>query len=683
MSTRYNTGNPIESADVRDMSDNAKNFDEFSISTQPTFNDRFGVARKTLQSLISKAEQDIYYAAINAGFQPASFDFVTGGTLVSGDRNKAVFNPEPSGDNNWYAWQGVFQKVISPNSTPATSGGLGDNAWKPVTNNILAPTVRESIRRSFAEAGYNLVDGSFEAGGTLVNANDVLLQERTGKSFTGPAGPVAAGTDPTNGGFVDVSAVLLRDFVNQELAKTNSQVETIAPSLPGVTSDNKFFMAWGEPGVRGYIISRTKNGFYSAVALTNEVSPSDARNTGGASNFRPGKVLKCSALKLAKTRAHSKTTGVAVSSLTPTQIQSIWGYTHTSLFQVVTNAVADFDWNNPNVYSVPYSSSANESITYRVNAGRSATVIFGVSGGSSNNVLIETSFDGVTFAKYRDVDTSGGISGRVLRKEVEVITGAPNPWYIRITNKTTAAGSFAYVAGLNIMNLPRDGLWDFDSVILQIVGGVSTDLSYQMVNGANEFAALESTTGKWFGTYHGGHSDFLERLRIDSGVSIDIRGALTSSAYMSSSFELYSQSTLTSSGGVVCNYSSVTQFGDGCHITSYAVKPISQPNIRCFRVFTHMCTTSPNFERVILPEYAIKEDDGLVPIGNVQHCKQDRANDVSSVRCWWSGVRSVNNVYGGGYISFQPNYNKQYYGPIVDITNYFSGGMFVTAKEYT
>ena len=64
---------------------------------------------------------------------------------------------------------------------------------------------REALRRSYAEAGFNLVDGSFEAGGTLVNANDVLLQERTGKGFTGPAGAVAARTDPTSGGFVDVS----------------------------------------------------------------------------------------------------------------------------------------------------------------------------------------------------------------------------------------------------------------------------------------------------------------------------------------------------------------------------------------------------------------------------------------------------------------------------------------------
>ena len=69
---------------------------------------------------------------------------------------------------------------------------------------------REALRRSYAEAGYNLVDGSFEAGGTLVNANDVLLQERTGKAFSGPAGDVAAGTNPAMGGFTDRSQEAIR-----------------------------------------------------------------------------------------------------------------------------------------------------------------------------------------------------------------------------------------------------------------------------------------------------------------------------------------------------------------------------------------------------------------------------------------------------------------------------------------
>lgn len=124
----------------------------------------------------------------------------------------------------WYAPSATASNPISMGSTP-----VGDSLWKIYDFDAigkLEPRIDEALRRSYAEAGYNLVDGSFEAGGTLVNANDVLLQERTGKVFSGPAGVVAAGTNPARRGFVDASGLLpgcgvvrdgkfsLRDFVS-------------------------------------------------------------------------------------------------------------------------------------------------------------------------------------------------------------------------------------------------------------------------------------------------------------------------------------------------------------------------------------------------------------------------------------------------------------------------------------
>lgn len=103
----------------------------------------------------------------------------------------------------WYAPSATASNPISMGSTP-----VGDPLWKIYDFDAigkLTPQLREALRRSYADAGYNLVDGSFEAGGTLVNTNDVLLQERTGKAFSGPAGIVAAGTSPASGGFVDSS----------------------------------------------------------------------------------------------------------------------------------------------------------------------------------------------------------------------------------------------------------------------------------------------------------------------------------------------------------------------------------------------------------------------------------------------------------------------------------------------
>lgn len=48
---RYNTGNEVGSNDVKDLSDNAKNFDIFSTSKNKTFKDRLGNTHYTLKGL--------------------------------------------------------------------------------------------------------------------------------------------------------------------------------------------------------------------------------------------------------------------------------------------------------------------------------------------------------------------------------------------------------------------------------------------------------------------------------------------------------------------------------------------------------------------------------------------------------------------------------------------------------
>lgn len=97
----------------------------------------------------------------------------------------------------------VFQNAVAGNETDPNSGGAG---WTRPDLQVM-----ELYRRSYAEAGYNVV-GTFQAGFTLVNANDVGIDLATGKGYTGPAGTVAAGTDPASGGVVDVSAVLKNTF---------------------------------------------------------------------------------------------------------------------------------------------------------------------------------------------------------------------------------------------------------------------------------------------------------------------------------------------------------------------------------------------------------------------------------------------------------------------------------------
>lgn len=83
-------------------------------------------------------------------------------------------------------------------------------------------TTREALRRSYATVGYFLrpAPESFKNGGTLTSTLDVLLDDATGKAYAG-AGPfpqtVSANTNPSVGGYIDKSIVLLKDPVGSKL----------------------------------------------------------------------------------------------------------------------------------------------------------------------------------------------------------------------------------------------------------------------------------------------------------------------------------------------------------------------------------------------------------------------------------------------------------------------------------
>lgn len=118
----------------------------------------------------------------------------------------------------WYAPSATASNPISMWSTP-----VGDALWKIYDFDAigkLTPQLREALRRSYAGAGYNLADGSFEAGGTVTNASDVLLYEAEGKaySYTGGTFPhtVVAGSNPSaeQGMWTSISAIYLRTIVS-------------------------------------------------------------------------------------------------------------------------------------------------------------------------------------------------------------------------------------------------------------------------------------------------------------------------------------------------------------------------------------------------------------------------------------------------------------------------------------
>ena len=111
-----------------------------------------------------------------------------------------------------YKWDGEKWKTIGTGSNPTNELRKEVFPKLDITNTYSI----EALRRSYAEAGYSLVDGSFETGGTLTATTDVLLNEKDGKAYswtgTYPSGGyvVAPGVDPAAAGFVARNVAGLR-----------------------------------------------------------------------------------------------------------------------------------------------------------------------------------------------------------------------------------------------------------------------------------------------------------------------------------------------------------------------------------------------------------------------------------------------------------------------------------------
>ena len=457
-----------------------------------------------------------------------------------------------------------------------------------------------------------------------------------------------------------------------------ASVSYAAPSLPTLTSKNKaIFKSSTVTDCLTWIVSKKAQGKagWVAVAISNEVAPTDAQNYGGASNYRPAYVINGASFFVGKTSLHAKTAGTVLSTLTAAQVNTIWGYASSGSEYFAQSVGATVSWNARQCYDC---AGIGDSITYNVSKG-DCTVRLGMTNASSTSVKIQISFDGTNFVDYQTLSLRHPPSGSIFKRDVRVTVGATGPYFVRVEN--AAAGS-CFVAGINIGQLPEFGEIDIDNAMfVQVisVGGVPNQ--YQGGLGANEFAAKDLSTGKFFGTYHGGHGGFLQRLRTESA-SYDIDTTTPPALLVVSSLQLHSASTLTV-GSTSYGYTCETFFGDGSHVSTYSLKLGSGSPVVCERVYTHMCTTQRDFDWVHLPLTINKTDDGDINVGDCQFIQQFRGYDAAQLNCYFSGVDVAKNVNGGAYVSFQPNYNKQYYGPALGSSSFpLTGGQFVTAKEY-
>ena len=138
-------------------------------------NQATGQTQKTLPAILR-----------DAGFRPASFDFSTGGTLTTSDRDKAVLWPiSAGGDGNYYAWKGALPKTIPASSTPAGTGGVSPSAWVVVLEAALRADLASSGTGKGASLVYDAAKSSELANqtGTL---GDALIGVK--QPFTGSVG---------------------------------------------------------------------------------------------------------------------------------------------------------------------------------------------------------------------------------------------------------------------------------------------------------------------------------------------------------------------------------------------------------------------------------------------------------------------------------------------------------------
>ena len=149
-----------------------------------------------------------------------------------------------------YYWDGIKWKTKGIGYNPVND--LRDELEPRISNN--ESKVFEALKRSYADAGLNLVEGNFEEGGELLVASDVMLTAAgIGYSWGGPEFPhnVAPGTDPAavGSGYAPRTDVTLRaglaseggsELVGHQSTGTGAVATNVQSKLREIFSLNDF-----------------------------------------------------------------------------------------------------------------------------------------------------------------------------------------------------------------------------------------------------------------------------------------------------------------------------------------------------------------------------------------------------------------------------------------------------------
>ena len=158
-----------------------------------------------------------------------------------------------------YYWDGVKWKTMGIGYNPVND--LRDELEPRIETsekNIedLSAQSFEALRRSYTEAGFNLVDGSFEDGGTLTSTSGVLLHKATGATYSWsgvfPKVVNAGSTPATSGGigagaWVDRTDETLRSDINivvKRFASVSDMVADVSLQLGQIVETLSYYGGW-------------------------------------------------------------------------------------------------------------------------------------------------------------------------------------------------------------------------------------------------------------------------------------------------------------------------------------------------------------------------------------------------------------------------------------------------------
>lgn len=185
--------------DVQKVKLNADDFDRLmGTGTGTSTNGVTGQVRPTYNAVMA-----------NLGYTRVG-TFEAGATLTTG-RQTLLWDIADGGDGQEYGWSGSFPlsgKVVPTGSTPASTGSIAVGAWMSRFDPELQVQVRETQRRSYAEAGYPPA-GSFENSAMVTKENQVVLFLANGNGYSwGGVLPknVPAGSTPESTGGISADA---------------------------------------------------------------------------------------------------------------------------------------------------------------------------------------------------------------------------------------------------------------------------------------------------------------------------------------------------------------------------------------------------------------------------------------------------------------------------------------------